>query len=82
MMNLIGRENNVVVQNYGPRLKIARRLIHDIFSSRKVEHWGPAIQRERVKLISRLSSNPDDWKGLIQEFVSSFDKLLPIKADA
>lgn len=68
-MNLIGRQDNVVVQPYGPRLKFARRLINDTFGSRKSPNWVPVVQKESVELLSRILSQPKHFRHQIQRFV-------------
>ncbi|KAF5350012.1 hypothetical protein D9756_009110 [Leucocoprinus leucothites] len=81
MMDLIGRQDNVVVQKYGQRLKIARQMINDTFGSRKSEEWLPVVQTVSSEFLSRLLADPADFRRSIQRYVGTFTTRLTYGKD-
>ncbi|KAJ3575312.1 hypothetical protein NP233_g1183 [Leucocoprinus birnbaumii] len=72
MMELMGRQDNVVIQKYGKRLRVARQMIHETFSGRKSSEWLPVVEKECSELLLRLLDDPTDFRRLIQRYVGSF----------
>ncbi|KAF5359953.1 hypothetical protein D9757_012242 [Collybiopsis confluens] len=71
MMNLIGRQDNVGFQRYGPRLKKCRKLLHDALSVRSIPEWIGRVQVECDSLLAGLLRKPHGVESAVHRFVGS-----------
>ncbi|KAF4620579.1 hypothetical protein D9613_000278 [Agrocybe pediades] len=75
LLRLMGRADNVVVQQYGPRLKKCRKLIHDTLHSRDVDKQARLeclIEEESASLLQNLLKNAHEpLEPQISRFVAS-----------
>jgi cytochrome P450 len=65
MMDLIGRQDNVGFQTYGPRLKKCRKLLHDTLSARFIPDWSPRVRIECDSFLADLLKRPEDIESAV-----------------
>ena len=66
--NIIGRDKALAFIQYGPRLRIFRKYMNRSIGTRAgVEKFVPLLERETVKLMTRIMADPGSFTEQIQK---------------
>ncbi|KAF9561001.1 cytochrome P450 [Agrocybe pediades] len=74
LLHLMGRADNVGLQQYGPRLRKCRKLIHEALNSSDTQvgqRLERLIEEESVLFMQKLANAPEKFERLVPEFVAS-----------